>query len=399
MANLQNLISELKDAPATTGSPGASSNLAPAPSQSPSRQSPARHRQPGQHARKASAGSHQAPSFNGLQQQQQQAVPPVALNPNAGGFQPGMLGPISDRTDEALITPTASHFDLMTGMPRSPPGLSNLRQQSGDFGNASAQPGVVGGFSSPQQSLAQQQHFIQLQQQQQAFQMQQLANMGAFVGPVSPTSGPAQPRDEAAELMAEQLAIQQQLASLRIQQENLLARFGDMQASAGLGAADGPQESPQQQASATRQQHRRVNSQQQIGGTMGQFGLNTSGPMGSFSAGSATGSAGGLPKGHGRRHSVNTSKSGQTSIGSLNPAFSFGAGSSSTANNLSQGSGAVPGAGLGQPAPIADNSVDFGEGGDVFTSGRRGMGHQRRTSGSMSSLGGWQAVMSESGVG
>lgn len=407
LANLKNIISELKEAPSPSSNAAGSGGNSSGGSAS---HSPSRQRQSPHHQRKSSAGSQQMalPSF--VVPPQQSGHPSSGLNPAAGGFQPGSLGPITDRLDEGLITPTATHFDLMTGMPSSPPGLANLRQQADNFGGAGAQRGVVGGFVNPQQqqSLSQQQHYLQLQQQQQAFQIQQMANIGAFGG--SPGSN-NQPRDEAAELMAEQLAIQQQLASLRVQQENLLARFGDMQANAAAGSSPESQAQPAANNTTPTRQHRRVNSQQQIGGAMGQFGIG-GGAMGSFGAGvggaGAAPAASGVQKGHGRRKSVNTSKGGSTSIGSLNQAFSFGAGSSASTTVNSGGAGqhsqsgsfSFPGAAgaagaLGQAVHINDGG-DFGGSGGEDGSGRRGMGHQRRQSGSLSSLGGWQAVMSES---
>lgn len=376
--NLKNIIASLKD-----GSPAAAAS----PSSSPSR---ARNN-PAQHHRKTASGSTTStPTI---------VAPPTSsapaglstLNPKAGGFHPNTLGPISDMMDEGLITPTASGFDLMTGRPVPGGGVGGFRGQGfTDFSTLGAGElpeeipgfgGVAGlnsrAFAFPQtpQSLTQQQQFLQLQQQQQQqqFQLQQLAAMGYGADAAAPrfqqsSSGGS----SATELMAEQMAIQQQLENLRIQQENLLVRFGEM----SVGGAPASTTSSPVQPSPT-QGHRRIQSQQ-VGGMMGSFGQ---GGMGNFGAQSAPS----LPKGHGRRHSVNVVKStppGHSSSSSL-----------SGMNVFAGNGGAAPAAGfgLGPGFQFPNNGAQQGQQENEFgPPPTRNFGHTRNTSGSMSSMsGGW----------
>jgi protein SSD1 len=420
LANLKNIISELKDSPSGNAS-SMSSLTQPQPTSS-----PARGRNPSHHHKNASSNSVPSPPSITAPL----SVPSSStLNPNAGGFHPGTLGPIHDMMDEGLITPTASHFDLMTGLPRSPPlgtgafgrqqaftdfatlGQGELPEEIPGFGGVAGMNQRAFAFPQTQQSLAQQQHFLQLQQQQQAFQMQQLANIGYGAGGVqSGGGGGGAPRfsqqpgvNDATDLIAEQLAIQQQLANLRIQQENLLARFGDMQAGGAAAETTTPR-------MGLGQQHRRVQSQQSAMGSFGQ-GMGTFGQGGSFGGVSSTSS---LPKGHGRRHSVTVGGNKSTSIsspnlgnnnngnatspvmqssGNFSPAMSQNAMSPPMGSFSSFGGGfQFPNAGVGQSQPLSQaDASEFGMGGGDGGS-HRGFGHQRRTSGSMSSLGGWQSM-------
>ncbi|KAK4050966.1 Translational repressor [Microbotryomycetes sp. JL201] len=356
-----------------------SDNFSPSKPSSTASASPSRSRaSPQPHRRMPSTGQTNTQPV----QQAQPGAPPSALNPAAGGFQPGTLGAIPDMMNEGLVTPTASHFDLMAGIPRSPP-------------VAGSQIGSQHSFAHLQQDQAlassQQQHFLQLQQQQQAFQMQQLANLNAVNAASQQRFGqgnnPNALVHEANELMAEQLAIQQQLASLRIQQESLLARFGDMQAAslgqinttAGVSAPPGSAASApaavSAQGAAPGRHRRGQSSTQQVGGTMGQFGQ---GGLGNFGTNSISGTS---TKSHSRRHSAtlkNTSTPSAQAGFSGSPNFSFGTGGSFPSTYSTSG------AGLQQPAPIdvPGDGID----------GSSGKSHHRRTSGSLSSLGGWNAM-------
>ena len=110
----------------------------------------------------------------------------------------------------------------------------------------------------------------------------------------------AAPSSDMGNMMAEQLAIQQQLENLRAQQDALLNRFAEMQ-----NPATSPQQLSQSPpgpgagfssiaAAAARTGHRRHQSQQAQGSaTMGSFGgFPAGGAMGQFGLNSSTGSSG-----------------------------------------------------------------------------------------------------------
>ncbi|BGP09894.1 Translational repressor [Rhodotorula toruloides] len=372
LANLQNVISDM---PPPSGGSARSSSSQPS--------SPARQRsQPGGGHRKNPSGP-SVPSISAPPP----SLPPAAntLNPTAGGFQPGMLGPIHDMIDEGLVTPTASRFDLMTGMPRSPTAPSTLPDAGTGFGGVAALNQSAFVFPPPQpatQGLGisnQQQQALALQQQQ--FQLAQLA---AGMNPALTGAGGG--LDEASELIAEQLAIQQQLENLRLQQESLMARFGDMQATL-TGQAAPPVSAPL--PSGPSGQHRRVSSssghQHQPSGAMGSFGL----PGG---AGAASGQQQ-LPKGHGRRHSVQT---GKTAPGGANGSTAAPSGNGGFGTGFQfppRPQGQQQGTPTQQPRFLEEDP--FASGNDS-PSGGRTMGHHRRQSGSVSSLGGWSMNMSQS---
>lgn len=326
LSNLKHLISELKDSP--------SSSNASSPSHARTKS--------GGH-RSTPSGSSNTPSISIAQ------APPLptssgsstsTLNPNAGGFQPGTLVPISDMMDEGLITPTASGFDLMTGLPRT--------------------PGLGGNFSFPPvaqpSNYAQQQQLQHLQAQQQAqaqqFQLQHLAYQ-----PLSPTS-------DANDMIAEQLAIQQQLESLRIQQASLLTRFTDMQQAQAAGL---PSVSSTEQARLAQQAgHRRIQSHQ-VGGVMGSFGQGVGGfNQSGFGSGVMLGSGSastGPSKGHGRRHSVNV----------LNKSPSTSSSISISSTQGTSGSAALPMGMSPFGAPMVSHSSISGPGSvDAGGSGLRG---------------------------
>ncbi|POY69979.1 hypothetical protein BMF94_7023 [Rhodotorula taiwanensis] len=318
------------------------------------------------------------------------AVGGASLNPTAGGFNPNSLGPIHDMIDEGLVTPTASRFDLMTGMPA----------------------GSQGGY----------------QPQQQAYQHHAPQRNFVFPPPAAPPipqvpmAGLAAPVSAAGttELLAEQLAIQQQLENLRLQQESLMARFGDMQAS--LVGQTGQPGQPQPQVSqapyqaptsAQQTHHRRLSStsvaQPQPTGAMGSFGMPYQSPA---SAGIASGSqaggspyghqkqtslSGGVPLGHGRRHSVQT----QGATSGLGGGFQFpprGPGAGQQQQQQQQQNQSPYGQQQSQQQGVRFNEDEGGfySGNDSPSTGRV-LGHHRRTSGSMSSLGGWQQTLHQAG--
>ncbi|GAA5893856.1 hypothetical protein JCM6882_003112 [Rhodosporidiobolus microsporus] len=440
LSNLKNLISDLRDTP-STGSGPSSGSSAPA--------SPARNRQGG-HRKNPSSG----PDRSGNVPPSISAPPPAlsaghsTLNPTAGGFHPhlgggggGMssLGPIHDMIDEGLVTPTASRFDLMTGvpLPHSPPLGTAFPEEVPGFG------GVAGmnprAFAFPQhqaqqqqaQQLLQQQQQLLQQHQQQQFQLAQLAGLsnpaatfggaGSFGGATAAGAGA---QGEASELIAEQLAIQQQLAALKLQQESLMARFGDMQANL-VAAASGPQLQQQQQqqqaAGGGTGQHRRVQSaqlqqqQQQASGAMGSFGLGASaGGAGAFQQaiagvqqqaampGSPQQQKGGA---HGRRQSAQMGKTPSPGPGGepgLNGGARNGAGGGGGGGGFGSGFSFPPKPQGHQSTPSRSGEDDFGGGagwgGDSPQQGRgfeRGQGHNRRQSGSVSSLGGWSMNLNQ----
>ncbi|KAL8290404.1 hypothetical protein RQP46_002662 [Phenoliferia psychrophenolica] len=356
------------------------------------------------HRKNASGGQGQQPSPAQLNTSPQQ---PSTLNPNAGGFHPGSLGSISDMMDEGLITPTASSFDLMTGLPRSFNGTGGFRgapSWGGATGGGLAPSadhlpedvpgfgGVAGGnarafaFPPPNPALQQQQQAMQMLQQQHAqqqqFQMYQLAQLQGF----NPAAAMSTGGGNAAELIAEQLAIQQQLENLRLQQESLLARFGDMQAqttSPNLGQQEplSPRSSmhnASQSLGGNQAGHRRIQSHQQSG-MMGSFGQG----MGSF-GGSSTGNpfsgaqgppTSNLPKGHGRRHSVNVVN--KSANGQPQPQQSQGLGNAFQFPNVGSGQ-------TRQDQQLGEAEFAASGGGSNFRHS-----HHRTQSGSISSLGGW----------
>ena len=409
LSNLKNLIAEIST-PATAPTP------IPSNSQGHSQSPASRSNKPSLAHRKNASGGGAAPNPAQLN-----TSGGATLNPNASGFHPGSLGSISDMMDEGLITPTASQFDLMTGLPRSSFPSANANFNGGFRGTgawgaqAGEQPEELPGFGAAgasarafafpppnpaavQQAAAQQVQAMQLAmlqqqaQQQQQFQMHQLAQLsGGF------SQGNAGGQGDAAALMAEQMAIQQQLENLRLQQESLLQRFGDMQAHPSP-LVDQQPHSPRQQAphhgasqsiGGGGQAHRRVQSHQQVGGMMGSFGQG----MGSF-GGSASGGnpfqgagppASNLPKGHGRRHSVNVVNKSASASTSPNmnagqaPMGGFGAlgGAFQFPNNVAASQ-------TRQDQQLGEAEFAASGGGSNFRHS-----HHRTQSGSISSLGGW----------
>jgi hypothetical protein len=259
------------------------------------------------------------------------------------------------------------------------------------------------------------------QQQQQQFQLQQLASLGLLgnSSAMSPeqmiaTANAANlsqanlaaamahghqiprfnPRStDPSDLMAEQLSIQQQLEQLRIQQENLLARFGDMRqtsnilnANANLVSTAAPEVTSSTDGGPPQQGHHRRISSQQATGAMGSFSAG----MGNFGqVGLGANAASALPKGHGRRQSLNVSQKGQ---GPSPSAIVTGGGE--PARPPSSGGFAsgftFPGNGgnsVSTQQPLGESEFSASGGGGSF-------GHHRRTSGSMSSMGGWQSSKS-----
>ncbi|GAA5855311.1 hypothetical protein JCM3766R1_001190, partial [Sporobolomyces carnicolor] len=428
LSNINKLLNEVRDSSSNSSSPANPGSQSPTGSPSRSRGTSSTGAG-GSHRKNASGHSIQLPPAINA------PLPPSSsgqnsynnnLNPNAGGFLPGTLGPIHDMMDEGLITPTASRFDLMTGLPNSPPLHQYQQQQNTNtslFEDPSPFRGGGGGFHA---SPASHNQFAQIQAQQQQHQqfdlqqrqvMAQLdgGNPGGFAVAAAAAAG-ASNSASANELIAEQMAIQQQLASLKLQQESLMARFGDMQAN--LAQVTNQQQQQQDVANAATtttsprigsqaggQQHRRIPSAaNQPTGTMGQFGQG--GLVGTGMIGGG-GAGGGGKATHARRVSVNTNTNSATS--SPNPAQSQsppigsnsrgGFSGSSGGFTFGGGSGAAGGGGGGGgftfPANRQQQRSD--EGGDFGTWGEnspgqgqgRSMGHHRKQSGSVSSLGGW----------
>ncbi|BGP50054.1 Translational repressor [Rhodotorula kratochvilovae] len=375
LSNLKNLISDMRE-----GGPAA-------PNQGSPSSSPARTRGPA-HRKSASSGP-VPPSISAPPPTQQLNTAPLGastLNPNAGGFHPGSLGVINDM-NEGLVTPTASRFDLMTNQPYSPPLGGAHPAELASFGGAAALNQRAFAFpQSPQQQQAQAQAQAQaLALQQQQFQLAQLA---AGMSPAGLALGAG---NEASELIAEQLAIQQQLATLKLQQESLMARFGDMQASllhqppAQLPPPSGPSGQHRRVSSASAGPGGAAGHQRQPSGAMGQF---------TFPAPVAGGeSPSQLPKGHGRRHSVQTGAKGSPSgVGATPP----GAGAGAPFGGF-QFPPRAPAQGTPQRFGGGGFEDEYGSGADSPSQGRQ-MGHQRRQSGSVSSLGGWSMNVNQSGT-
>jgi len=324
--------------------------------------------------------------------------------------------------DEGLITPTASRFDLMTGLPNSPnngngfPLPQQQQQNTSLFEDPSPFRGGGGGFTvnavSPtsafpaQQSLQQQQQYLQLQAQQQFELQRQLAQLGGVVGGGGNGVGGfaaqmgASNGSNATELIAEQMAIQQQLASLKLQQESLMARFGDMQANL-VQVTQQQETSPRIGSTGSQNQHRRIPSNQGSG-AMGQFGQG--GQFGQPIQPQVQTQQGGK-QAHARRISVPTtagppSQSQSPPIGSNSRGgfagstggFTFGSsggGQNQNQNqNQQQGGFTFPPNNRSQQQQRNDE-VEYGGWGENSPGQGRGGGHHRKQSGSVSSLGGW----------
>ncbi|GAA6017655.1 hypothetical protein JCM10207_001238 [Rhodosporidiobolus poonsookiae] len=410
LTNLKNLISDLRDSTGPSSSPGGGSGSGSGSASVPA--SPARNRSsPASHRKNASGPV--PPSLSSAPPSTSAATHST-LNPSAGGFQPSALGPIHDMMDEGLVTPTASRFDLMTGvpLPHSPP-LTHQGFGAFPVGLADEAP-TYGlnqrGFTFPQNPAAQAQHQAaqQLLAQQQAlqaqqFQLAQLAglnpaafSLGSSLGPSGGGAG-----GDASELIAEQLAIQQQLASLKVQQEALMARFGDMQAQL-VSDAQNPGQGQGQGQQAGRGgpagQHRRVQSAQlqaqQV--PMGQFGAGGVG-VGGGGGGAAFQQAmagvqaqqqGSPAKGAGAHARRPSAGMGRQSPGQAGGGGGFGSGFSFPPKPA----GSAP----GQPRGGANGEDEGGWGGSDSPQQGRAFGHQRRTSGSMASLGGWSMNLNQS---
>ncbi|GAA5956196.1 hypothetical protein JCM3765_005486 [Sporobolomyces pararoseus] len=419
LSNINKLLNEMKDS-STSSSPVNPASQSPTGSPSRSRGTSSSGGAAAGHRKNASGHSIQLPPAINAPPPSSNLNPHMAagLNPNAGGFLPGTLGPIHDMMDEGLITPTASRFDLMTGLPNSPPlqgGNSFAQQQQNTslFEDPSPFRGGGGGFNTTASpTFSNNQQFLQLQaqqQQQQQFDLQrQIAQLGgavnnaAGVGGFAAQMGGSNNQANANDLIAEQMAIQQQLATLKLQQESLMARFGDMQANLAqvTNQQDSNSASPRI-GSQAQGQHRRIPSAQQAQptGMMGQFGQGTGG------VGTGT-------KSHARRISVNTTTPSANS--SPNPAqsqsppigsnsrggfsgssggFTFGGGAGSnnggSQQQQSQGGFTFP-PNRGQQQQRSEDGEFGGWGESSPGQGQgRGMGHHRKQSGSVSSLGGW----------
>ncbi len=449
LSSLKNIISELKDAaPVSSSSSTASSPILPASgtilasagTASPIRSNPKPAGGRSNSNSKGRQGSTSAPAPPTIVPPPPSSSQPssAVLNPNAGGFQPGGLGPIRDVKDEGLITPTASNFDLMTGMPHGAGGAGSVgsmpgfgRQGGGGFA------GSQGGFSFPRQGV-QQQQVAQAQAQlaaltsaqQQAFvtqqvQLQQLAAVGypgasealaaaqAQAAAVAALRQPSAPRfnqspgglDQQAseQLMAEQMNIQRQLEALQLQQQDLIARFVESQ------------QQQQQEAPSPRQTnpHQRRQSGQTSFSGMGNFGQ-----PGTFGTLPSQASPAGA-KSHARRHSVKvqtgatagTAAASQaladiTSPQSAASAFSpqsghgggFGSFGGGGGNNFTfppNASARQQHQGHGQRDSFSGfNDEGYGSaGGNGNGNNGFGHGHQRRQS-SISSMAGWNVPVS-----
>lgn len=367
----------------------------------------------------------------------------AVLNPNAGGFQPGGLGPIHDMKDEGLITPTASNFDLMTGLPHGAGGPGSVGSMPG-FSRAGPTPGggFVGSqgrfsFPGPGNQQHQQQQAAQVHaqiaafsnQQQQAFlaqqvQLQQLA-AGGFPGAgdalatasaqaaavaalrqpgVRFAQSPGGLDQQASEqLMVEQMNIQRQLEALQLQQQDLIARFVEQQ----------QQQQQQPDAPSPRQANphqRRQSGQQSSFSGMGNFGQ-----PGTFGTLPPQASPAGT-KSHARRHSVKVQTGSAPGTAAASQALADITSPASATNTFSSplgghggGFGSFGGsAGGGFTFPPNSNRQahqghnqrdsfsgfnDEGYGSAGGNGNGNGFGHQRRQS-SISSLAGWNVPVS-----
>jgi hypothetical protein len=311
LANLENLISELSTTPSTHPTTNA-------PSSPPTTTRDRRRKSSSSAAGAATIPKIVAPPPAPLTSLPLLPTPSASLNPNAGGFKPNQLGVISDIANEGLVTPTASHFDLMTGRVHSP-GRPIVGAGGGVLPTHNSRGSQQ--FSFPQSPSIIQQHQSMLQQQQQQMQLMQqqqyqLAQAQAQLQYL--TQDPAsiaiaqmqamqqqqqqqqqiqqqqllqqqhqqqlqlqqqqQLRDQRryslvgsnpnlmespGDLMAEQQAIQQQLEALRLQQDSLLTRFTEMQQQQAQNLQTSPRSNHQSQPSLS---HRRIQS-----GSMGSF--------------------------------------------------------------------------------------------------------------------------------
>lgn len=256
---------------------------------------------------------------------------------------------------------------------------------------------AVNGANNPisQQQLAE-------MQQNLLAQIQLAQNTGIGAPPPPPPGNNMPPRfasqqqqnqqNMASNMMVEQLQIQQQLDNLRAQQDALLNRFAEMSVQ-----QQPAQTQPGGFANVARTGHRRHQSQQVPGsggmGSMGSFG--GFGQMGQFGTGGtglgflgAQQQQSAVPKGHGRRHSVNVVKSGNQ-ITSPSLSQSVGPASPPQATNNFGSFQFPPNNNALQPS-IQDD-LDFGASPqNANQAGGFVQGHGRRQShGSMSSLSGW----------
>lgn len=282
----------------------------------------------------------------------------------------------------------------------SQPDLASLATAS----PLTAQPGNGAGAGQGSPFIAEQ---LALQAQYEALRQQQQELMNRF---------------QEMQLQAVQLAQAQQQAHSSPQQQNAYAHVSSpgmgnaniqpQHAAAGVsspltgqsqlhqhghGHAREASNAPHQQQqggppNARQQPHRRGPSQSISGmassgpmgqfGSMGQFALPSAGLAG---PGNNTSGAGGLPKGHGRRHSVNVSRKNENNNNNI-MAFSFPAGSA----NPTQGGTNVQG---GQGGPQVAEQLGGQEDGETVPGqarAARAYGHGRRESrGSIGSLAGW----------
>jgi len=324
------------------------------------------------------------------------------LNPNAGGFQPGSLTALAEVQNEVLVTPSVPNFpfggaeDAAYGFPS--PGqysaANTINQQYQQLQQLQMMSQAVNGANNP---ISQQQ--LSEMQQNLLAQIQLAQSTGGSMPPpppppasnLPPRFAAQQQQNLASNMMVEQLQIQQQLDNLRAQQDALLNRFAEMSVQQQPVAP-----APGGFANVARTGHRRHQSQQVPGTTMGSMGsFGGFGQMGQFGTG-ATGlgfqssqqATSAVPKGHGRRHSVNVVKTNQPGITSPNLSASVGPGSQPPIGNFSSFQ-FPPNAGTLQPS-IQDD-LDFGA--SPTSANQAGgfvQGHGRRDSrGSMSSLSGW----------
>lgn len=371
LTNLKNLINELSSTTSSTGSVNQVTS------------SPTRDRRNRTKSSSSPSKSHSTlgPSPTIVAPPPSSTLGPNTLNPNAGGFQPSQLGVLHDFANEGLITPTASHFDLMTGRLNSPGrpvvGGGGVARNREEQSNSNSQRNQFAFPQSPNQSQSSQ---LQSQDYQQSSSSQgpyhndpasiaiaQMQAMQSHHQQRYSIDASTVNQDTPGELLAEQLAIQQQLEALRVQQESLLSRFTDMQlqqqhqlqqainsGSQGPGSPSSTHANASSRSNHQSQQpslggHRRMQSFQNSTGVMGSFGTT---------AGS----------GHNRNPSISSDAGG----------FSGGGG---------PGEMEFSERGLAANLNNNNNSLGFNRSGSVS------YGHARKESaqGSISSLNGWSS--------
>jgi protein SSD1 len=304
-------------------------------------------------------------------------------------------------SSHALKAPIAGNFDF-NQQPSLSQSLDYAAVTGGMNNQLAAQFAQLQQLQLMQVTLAQQQSPAQMLDMQ-AQLMASVNGPPGLVGNTPPRFLAQQQNQDMGNMMAEQMVIQQQLEMLRAQQDALMNRFAEMQVASPASAATSPATGTAAssfanaaRSSANAGGHRRYQSQQVASSPNMASGMSAFAgvppAMGQFSQpGGFTYSQqqqqaqqqANMPKGHGRRHSVNVmGKTGAASAASpplqsaplpamgmaMSPSMDFGA------SDLDFGASPTLGSAIGSPA-----------GNTGWVPGHR----SRESRSSISSLSGW----------